>query len=496
MRKRLSNLFSKLFGQTEGVIRNVTMRTEIPENVYKYDMPERVDVDFVRKLYRNRLQQYAFGGQLTKPVIDANVSFIGIPKIRTDDEDASEQIDIFLRDVPFTNIHRISEREGTCFVWPQWTDAGKVKFVIIPTENVRKTYVDPITKEIIGYKIVEKFSYDEPDGDSPFHVELTLKVYKDKIIRIIEGDNSKINGKKVIRNPFGFIPIIGFKNDNEPWETTGHSEISNIEPQIKLYHDITLEAMQAQKRDGHPKAKIKTPNPKQWVDTNFGTGTFDRLAAGDGYISLKDRDLFICKSGNLGEESEDIGYIEANKATGDYGVISEKTFTNIVEGSQTPEIVFGANMGTSLASVREQRPVYIKKIEKKQRQYEVYWRELFNMVFSIVGFATFTEYKTELEFIWPIPDFSSDKEKADTFNVMANALSKLKASYLMSDKEIHKTMKKFEIVDIEQDYDKHYEEIEKTAEDIAKRIEDELTAQGLEMNQRVATGEYGNENEE
>ena len=97
-----------------------------------------------------------------------------------------------------------------------------------------------------------------------------------------------------------------------------------------------------------------------------------------------------------------------------------------------------------------------------------------------------------------IPDyrFSSDKEKADTFNVMANALIKLKASYLMSDKEIHETMKKFEIVDIEQDYDKHYEEIEKTAEDIAKRIEDELTAQGLEMNQRVATGEYGNENEE
>lgn len=492
---KLKHILGRVFGNTPENIRSIVVKTDPSEQIYHYDRPEKVDYDFVRKLYRNRNNQYVFGGQLVKPVIDSNVSFIGIPEIRTEDEKTSEKIKELLKEIPFTQIHRIAEREGTCFVWPQITEEGKLKVVVMPTENIKDTFINPITKDITGYQIVEKFTYKEPNSTSPYNVTIELFVYKDKVERKISGDNAKINGTKTIRNPFGFIPIVIFKNDHEPWETMGHSEIENIEPQIKLYHDITLEAMQAQKRDGHPKAKIKTPNPKQWVDTNYGTGTFDRLAGGEGYISLKDRDLFVCRTGSLNESDEDVQYIEANKATGDYAVISERTFTNIVEGSQTPEIVFGANMGTSLASVREQRPVYIKKIEKKQLQYERYWRELFSVIFGIVGFATFDTFPGELEFIWPIPDFSSDKEKADTFNVMTNALIKMKSSYLMSDEEIHETIKKFEIVNVKQNYDKHYEEIEKTAEDIAKRMEDELAAQNLEMNQRVATGEYDNEEE-
>lgn len=492
-RAALNDLFST-GSSTEQ--RSIVVKTTTSDQVYKYDMPEIVDYQLVRSLYRNRSQTYAFGAQLVKPIIDSNVSFIGVPTIRSLNDKTNEILNDLTSKVPFSSVHRIAEREGTCYVWPQWDKEKGIKFVIISGDKIKTTYIEPITKEIIGYKIIDKFSYLKFGDTNPLSVEITMEVKKNEVIRTITGDDISLNGKKVIRNPFGFVPIICFINDNEPWENTGHSEIENIEPQIKLYHDVTLEAMHAQRRDGHPKAKITTNSPKDWVDRNYGSGTFDNLAAGRGYISLKDRDLFICKTGNISEEKENIEYIVSDHTTGDYNIVSERTFSNIVEGAQTPEIIFGANMGTSLASVREQRPSYIKKIKKKQLQYEVAWRTLIEASLKIIGFANFEEFVNDLTFSWPTPDFSSDKEKAETLNTLSTSLIKMKQSHIMGDKEIHNTIKKFDIIEVEQDYDKHYDDIEQTADDMAKRLKDETAAQNNIMNQRIATGEYeGNKDE-
>ncbi len=484
----ISRTLNNLLWGKDDRSRNIIVKSDPTSETYNYAQPEVVDYDLVRKLYRNRHQQYAFGAQLVKPVVDSNVSFIGIPTIRSLNDETTKILDTLKRTVPFSTVHRIAEREGTCYVWPQWDSEKGMKFVVIPTEQVKQIYIDPITKEVTGYKIVDKFDY--PTEETPKHIDIEIFVYKDKIVKTIKGDDPNLTGTKKIRNPFGFIPILRFTNDSEPWEYTGHSEIENIEPQLKLYHDVTLEAMHAQKRDGHPKAKIKTSSPQDWVDRNFGKGTFDSLVAGQASISLKDRDLFVCKSGGLGESDEDIQYIVANRATGDYNTVSEKTFSNIVEGAQTPEIIFGANMGTSLASVREQRPSYIKKIEKKQMQYEEQWRQLYSIALKILGFTSFKEYDDNLTFSWPTPDFSSDKEKADTLNVLSTSLIKMKQAHIMGDKEIHETIKRFDIVQVEQDYDKHYKDVDETANDMAKRIKDETAAKDNEMNQRIATGQY------
>lgn len=489
-------LIYKLFGENVTNERTVVVNTNSEVNsVYDYRGPRTVDYSFVRKLYRNRLQDYALGGQLTKPIIDTCVSFIGMPEVRSVNDKTVKAIEEFKQVLPFHTVHRVAEREGDAFVWPQWDDKNKnLKFVLIPGETIKRIYIDPITKEVIGYKIEEEVQYANEKNDNQ-RMKITLYINKDRIRRVITESTDNMNGEKTIMNRFGFIPIIQFTNDKEPWELRGHSELENIEPQIKLYHDITLEAMHAQKRDGHPKAKVKTRNVQSWIDTNFGDGAFEQLKAG-AKISLKDKDLYVCKTGLNGGEDEDISYIEANKTTGDYSVMSELSFTNIVEGSQTPELVFGANMGTSLASVREQRPGYIKKIEKKQLQYDESWRKLIVAALIIKGFATFETYKNnDFNLSWPTPDFASEKEKAETLNYMSTSLIKMKNGHLIGDEAIHKTVKKFEILDIEQDYEKHAKDIEGTAELMVKRKKDETAAQDNNMNQRIATGEYENGDE-
>lgn len=487
-----NTLAETLFGDYFANIRSTMRNSGSVSTPVTQDNTGNVTVDFalVRQLYRNTNNKYALSAQLVKPVIDSNVNFIGIPTIRATNKKTLAIIDSFKKDIPYFTTHRLAEREGVAYIWPQINKDGTVRFEAIPPENVKTIVIDPKTKEVIGYVIIDSFSYkDFSNTEHIVTIEITIDAQK--VTKKYVGD-MELNGKTVeVKNIFGFIPLIVFLNDNEPWELSGHSEIENIEPQLKLYNDMTVEAARSQKRDGHPKMKIKTQKPDEWVDNNFGAGTFELMRQGKAKLRLDENEIFICQTSKIeGEEGEDVAFIESNRVTGEYSMLSEKSFTNIVEGAQTPEIIFGANMGTSLASVREQRPAYIKKIQRKQAQYEDAWRKLIIMTLRMVGITNFEEIDENFYFTWPIPDFSSEKEKAETVNVLTNALIKAKEAHLIGDKEIHETMKNLDNVKIEQDYKKHAKDVEDTAKLMTERTKDAEAAKSNEMNQRVADGTF------
>jgi len=456
--------------------------------------PAVIDHALVRGLYRNTLNQYALAGQLVKPIIDSNVSFIGVPTLRSTNAKTMQAIDGFKSTLPWQSVHRIAEREGTAYVWPQVQPNGELKLVVLRPEIVKTICIDPLTKEVSAYILEDRFTYKDT-LDTTKNITITTVIDAKQMKQTIVADDSRLNVKdRVIRNVFGFIPIVAFVNDAEPWESRGHSEIENIEPQLKLYNDISVEAVRSQKRDGHPKMKVTTSNVRKWVERNYGVGMYELLLAGQAKLSLDDRDLYICESSGIdGEGDEDVQYVEASRTTGEFNSLSEKSFTNIVEGAQTPEIIFGANMGTSLASVREQRPAYIKKIEKKQLQYEASWRKVINVALQVKGVASFEEYDfDDFNMVWPTPDFSSEKEKADTVNVMSTSLVKMKSANMMGDKAIHNTLKQLGILQVQQDYKEYAKDVEETAKLMKERNPDKIAEQDNKMNQRVADGEYDN----
>jgi len=460
----LDNLYERLYGvDLTGSTNSVreTMHNSLGTETtpsYALNNAKTLNTTLTRNIYRNRDNKYALAGQLTKPIIDNLVAFTGIPRFITENKKLKAVYDEF--EVPYRNVHRMAVRDADCYVWPQWQD-DNVEFVVIPPEVVTETWIDPITKKVIGYLLKERVVYSTPKDKNAI-ADIQIAVTAETITKsiIIEGNPTSSN---IFPNPFKVLPIIHFSNDKEPFELKGHSELENIEPILKFYHDMTLDAGITQKRDGRPKTKVTTSMPGVWIDNNFGSGTWDLIKAGQAKLSMQDRDLFINK------ENENVEYIESNKATGDYAKLSEIAFINLIEGSQTPEIIFGANLGTNLAAAVEQRPIWKHRVERNQNQFKKNWDTVLKLAFKIYGFATFSNLNREFELEWPDPDFASTKEKADSLNIMSNALFKLKQGFMMGDEEIFNTLKKYKLLVLEDKFEKHDKQITDSVDVTAER---------------------------
>lgn len=401
------------------------------------------------QLYHNTNKYYTLAGQLVKPIINNNVNFIGIPEL-TGNAKAIKVIDEVVID--YRKLHKALELDGSIFVWPQWNNKKKIiELIFIPVDNIQEIFIDPINKEITGYRLSEYVTYAN-EKESNNKVQIDYVITKDKVVLTVVGTITKT---KIFTNPFDMIPIVHFSNDKDIYELYGHSEIENFEPQLKFYHELTYEAGAAQSRDGHPKLKINTKNPQTWINNNFGAGTYDEIKAGQKSISMENRDLFI-----NGFE-EDVNYLYLNKTTGDYNSLSENAFTNIVEGSETPEINFGANIGTSLASVKEYRPVWIKKIEAKQYERTAPWKEVYDIIVMLHNFVNLKSAKADdIKMVWPKPNFASVKEQSEIIDAFAKALEKLVTIGAVTDEEVFDTLNELDIFEFMKEYKQHKEVIE------------------------------------
>ncbi len=442
----IKEIASKLFGKKEqgvtiNVIEGVTPTTE-------YARPEKADRELTQQLYHNTNSEYSLAAHFVKTIINNNVNFIGIPKVY----DSKKIIDIIEEvNIDYRKIHKALEIDGSIFVWPQWDNAKeKIKLVQIPISVVDKVFVDPLTKEITGYKFKEKVNYNTPTHNN-CTVDITYVITADIIVTQVTGSMTKLTKSK---NMLGVLPIVHFSNDKDVSELYGHSEIENIQPQLKFYHDLTYEAGAAQSRDGHPKLKVTTKNVKQWIENNFGAGSFAEIQAGNRTVSMESKDLFI------NAEGDDVNYLYLNKTSGDYSTLAEIAFSNIVEGSEVPEINFGANIGTSLASVKEYRPIWIKKIEAKQYERTEPWMQVYNIIVSIYNFVHLSNLKPKIKITWPKPNFASVKEQAEIIAAFANAIDKLQKSKNMSREEAYNTLVNLDVVQLAETFKKHKEVID------------------------------------
>ncbi len=442
-----SNILSNLFGtnrQQQSLVLNVIGKTKGDNNYVDLIKGDRAKL---RQIYHNTNKDYALAGQLVKPIVNNNANFIGIPTL-FGNKKVLKVIDEVKID--YRKIHKSIEIDGTVFVWPQWdVKEEKIKLIQIPMNIVNEIFIDPVSKEITGYRLIESVRYNTAQKSNMF-VDIEYVITADVVITKVTGSIERVTK---VKNPFGVVPIIRFSNDRDDDELYGHSEIESVAPQLRFYHELTYEAGAAQSRDGHPKLKVTTKNVKQWIDNNFGTGTYGDVVAGNTTVSMEDRDLFI------NAEGEDVNYLYLNKTSGDYKQLAETAFTNIVEGSETPEINFGANIGTSLASVKEYRPVWIKKIEAKQYEREQSWLKVYEMILIIHNFVHFRSLKSDIEMQWPRPNFASIKEQSEIVKSFAIAIEKLLAKGVVTKEEVYHTLKKLDIFELFTSYKEHEEVI-------------------------------------
>lgn len=403
---------------------------------YKLDTT-RVDYGFARQLYDNTAEDYKLGAGFAKKIVNATVGFMGLPEVKSTDEEAEKRLQEFFEQTKSkrqrTQLKTINE--GDCFVWLTREDDNsklypetrkRIVYNIIPPEQVKGINRDPLTGEPIEY-ILESTSEWTDESGAKRRAVIKQRISAERRLIEIEGDNPPGLEAGEITNQWGFIPIVHFKNEVDESMAFGKSELESAEPFFKIYHDVFLHAVQGSKMHSTPRLKLKLKDVAAFLRNNFGVSDPAEFAKKGGSINLNGHEMLIITA------DEDASFIEAKSSTGDATSLLEFVFYCIVSASETPEFVFGVHTPSSLASTQEQMPVFIQKIERKRLAFADSWQLMCRMVLAMISQAeniVFSSYETEL--IWETIDPRDSKDVATEIKTIVEALDKALAGRFIS----------------------------------------------------------------
>lgn len=426
--KRAAGEISKLRNVFSMFTSYWALRTGSYTSAYKLDS-SRVDYAKARALYDNTEEKYKLGAGFCKPVINTTVGFMGVPRFKSEDAIAQEILDDFFSSNTsrMMEVHRNALRDGDWFVWITREENDeqvlyperKVRLVfnMLPPEQVLHIIRDPLTNRVREYIIQAAYDWlDESDNSKRAVVMQRISGTK-RLIRISGDIPPGLQAYMEEDNPWGFIPIVHFKNEGDATKEFGQSDIEPIEPFIKAYHDVMLHALQGSKMHSTPRLKFKLKDLAAFLRNNFGIADPYAFASQGGTISLDGHEFFLFS------DEEDAEFIEVKSAIGDATELLKFLFYCTVDTSETPEFAFGVHTPSSLSSVKEQMPVLVRKTARKREQFTESWQLLARIVLAMTALAGDKKagtYATVLE--WDEVDPRDEKEVAEILDKVTTAL--------------------------------------------------------------------------
>jgi hypothetical protein len=437
---------------------------------YRLDS-SRVDYAKARSLYDNTEENYKLGAGFAKKVVNASVGYIGLPEFKSSDEEAQKIVNDFMKknESKVQRTHLNAIKEGDCFVWitrekkvsPLFREKElRLVYNIIPPEQVKRIDKDPLTGEVFQYVLEADHTWYNDSG-TPKKCKIKQWISADS--RKIEADGDLPPNLEVEDhpNPWGFIPIVHFKNDGDETTEFGKSDLESIEPFLKIYHDVLLAAVQGSKMHSTPRLKMKVKDVPAFLRNNFGVNDPKEFQKNGGKIDLHGKEILLL------QDSEDASFIEAKSATGDAMTLLEFVFYCIVSASETPEFIFGVHTPSSLSSVKEQMPIFIQKVERKRKSFTDSWQLLARMVLSMTSQSELTIFDTyETTLVWETVDQRDSKDVAEELKITVEALDKALAGGLISEQAAVEYLSYW--IDTMHQYDGEDEDIEYEKDRILK----------------------------
>jgi hypothetical protein len=423
-------------GEMSKLRRNTPVRVLGNTAEYKLDSADKVDYGLARDLYNNTNQKYKLGAGFAKPVINTTVGFMGVPGFKCTDEDAQALLKSFFEEnvSKMQKTHRDAMMLGDCFVWltreaSHLPIVGEEKLVynIIPPEQVVIINRDPLTRRPIEYILEGQYDwYDENRNKHNYTV--TQSITKDRRVIKFTG-REKPPGLEDIEeeNKWGFIPIVHFRNEVIDTSEYGQSDLEPIEPVMKAYHDVMLQAIQGNALHSTPKLAAIINKIEEFIKNNFGVNNGKELAK-KGPVDLQNKDFWLLGNG------DELKFVAPTSSIGSAENILKLLFYCLVDFSETPEFAFGVHTPSSQASVKEQMPVLVKKVERKREQFTDSWQELAQMVLAMDAKSSGKAYSSyNVKLTWDEIDPRDEKDVAETILNVVNALSKAVMAELISD---------------------------------------------------------------
>lgn len=388
-----------------------------------------VNYQLARKLYDNTHDDYKLGAWAAKPVINTPVGFMGVPRFRIEDEDAQEILNDFFSSVVslMQQTHRDALRDGDCWVWvtreeetdrdlyPE-SDGHRMVYNIIPPEMISEIVRDFGGRPIEYVLVSDHVWTDEHGTRRKGRVTQRLSAERRKIE--VAGDTPEGVEVGETPNQWGFLPIVQFSNEKDSSAANGKSDLEPIEPFMKAYHDVMMQAIQGNKLHSTPRLKLKLKNVSSFLFNNFGIEDPRKFVQDGGSINLDGHEAILVES------EDDASYVEAQSATGSAQPILKLLFLCIVDISETPEFAFGTAVASSKASVSEQMPVLIRRVARKREHFTESWQQLARIVLAMTSMSTGRRYSTHATtLLWDDVDPRDGKEVADELKTIVEALS-------------------------------------------------------------------------
>lgn len=415
----INRIIEKAVGEASA-LRSALERSFRFTSPYSLDS-SRVDYQTARELYRNINDKYKLGAGFAKPIINTTAGFMGTPHFTHTEVEADQALEEAMGQWvgKLLRINRNTLRDGDVFA-----RISRVKGRFNPKEEdfnlllVPPEWVTPIPDPLTGQwqEVVIRHPVVVTDGQGRTLQRYTITESITPRSREIEADNyapPEIRDKnRTEENPWGFIPIVHFRNEAEENQLFGCSELEPVEPFMKAYHDTMLFAVQGSKLFSRPKARFALKDVDKFLRENFSP---DEIKSGK--LRFVDKEIFLMQDG------DEASFITADSGLTGITTLLKFIFRCIVDVSETPEFAFGTAVASSKASVSEQMVPLSKKIHRKRGMFEEPYSELASMYLAMwaqVENRRLDTYRVQVN--WDEISPRDDSETARTIKTLVDGL--------------------------------------------------------------------------
>jgi hypothetical protein len=353
-----------------------------------------INYDSCRSLYRND-GEMALGSSFAKPIVDLQVSFMGIPTAAT----GNEATDVYLNEClqnhwidEIQQMVRDSIRDSKVIVRMQKPDVLDPLMTLDEAEHLALECLPPervdIERSLRNKRVIERavihhrMIFVMNQGDIPNGVD--PRVEEHDVLEIITRENYRFFDQNTSQwltdmqtpNRWGFVPLLEVYNEWDASLQGGQSDLETVIPFMRAFHDVLTQGLQAHQYHSTPKITMKLVDIAPFIKNNFPEvvdETTGEIKA-NGEISWRGREIIFI------QEGEEIDFLEAESVLGDTKTLLEFLIDCICIASQTPEWAFmRVDSGSANSDRNAQTVPFVKKIEKKRRNYTKPVQELCKM---------------------------------------------------------------------------------------------------------------------
>lgn len=361
-----------------------------------------INADQARTLYSN-MGDTTLGGFFSKPIVDLQVDFIGHPIASTDDENNDDFLNTCLHEHWAEDIHQMLRnaiRDSRTFVRIQQDsvlgnplitseESDHCRLEVISPERVVSWEANDLDSQIIERAVI-KHDVDFIEEEADFVNGIPPRMKKHEIWEIITSEKYEYydTTDRVfleswgMTNTWGFVPLVEVFNEFDTVLNGGQSDLEQVYPLIRAFHDVIQQGLQAHKYHSIPKVKLKIQDVFTFIKNNFPDAVEDGRIKSGATISWKGKEIIFLNA------EEDAGFLEAQSVLGDTKTLADFLVDLICIASSTPRWAFmDVEAGSANQANNAQTLPWSKKIIRKRKSFEKYIQTLLKMVQVVNGGA-------------------------------------------------------------------------------------------------------------